>query len=267
VSAAAPLTAPETATQSPVLEVRDIAKRFGAVQALHDVSFALYPGEVVGLIGDNGAGKSTLVNIIAGSLQPDSGQILVDGVERRFENAAQAREAGIETVFQYLSLIPTLDMAENVFLNREIYGFGQIGRWLRWMDKGEMRRQTSDGFTRLGLNLPSPKTKVTALSGGQRQAVAIARAVLWGSHIVVLDEPAAALGVKQTEIVLSFIEQLREHGVACIFISHNMQHVMRVADRIVLMRLGRKIFDGPASTTNASALVAMMTGATVAAGS
>ena len=250
--------------KAPVLEVRGITKRFGAVRALHDVSFSLYPGEVVGLIGDNGAGKSTLVNIIAGSLQPDSGEIIVDGEPRRFENAAQARSAGIETVFQYLSLVPSLDMAENVFLNREIFAFGQVGRWLRWMDKAEMRRQTSDGFSRLGLTLPSPKTKVTALSGGQRQAVAIARAVLWGSHIVVLDEPAAALGVKQTEIVLSFVEGLRAHGVACIFISHNMQHVMRVADRIVLMRLGEKIFDAPAAETNAPELVAMMTGATVA---
>jgi simple sugar transport system ATP-binding protein len=125
-----------------------------------------------------------------------------------------------------------------------------------------MRRQTSDGFTRLGLSLPSPKTKVTALSGGQRQAVAIARAVLWGSHIVVLDEPAAALGVRQTEIVLSFVEGLRTHGVACIFISHNMEHVMRVADRIVLMRLGEKIFDASTSQTTGAELVAMMTGAT-----
>jgi ABC-type sugar transport system ATPase subunit len=250
------------AERAPVLEVRGIGKRFGAVRALHDVSFALYPGEVVGLIGDNGAGKSTLVNIIAGSLQPDFGEIVVDGVTRRFENAAQARAAGIETVFQYLSLVPTLDMAENVFLNREIFAFGQIGRWVRWMDKAEMRRQTSDGFTRLGLSLPSPKTKVTALSGGQRQAVAIARAVLWGSHIVVLDEPAAALGVRQTEIVLSFVEGLRAHDVACIFISHNMEHVMRVADRIVLMRLGEKIFDAPAAQTTGAELVAMMTGAT-----
>ena len=137
-------------------------------------------------------------------------------------------------------------MAENVFLNRELFAFGRVGRWLRWMDKAAMRRQTAEGFARLGLTLPSPKTKVTALSGGQRQAVAIARAVLWGSHIVVLDEPAAALGVRQTEIVLTFIERLRAHGVACIFISHNMQHVMRVADRIVLLRLGEKIFDGPA---------------------
>jgi ABC-type sugar transport system ATPase subunit len=249
---------------APALEVRGLSKRFGAVRALHEVSFAVYPGEVVGLIGDNGAGKSTLVNLIAGSLSADSGEILVDGVERRFENAAQARAAGIETVFQYLSLIPTLDMAENVFLNREIFGFGKVGQWLRWMDKAEMRRQTSEGFTRLGLSLPSPTTKVTALSGGQRQAVAIARAVLWGSHIVVLDEPAAALGVKQTEIVLAFIERLRTHGVACIFISHNMEHVMRVADRIVLLRLGEKVFDGPTASTNAAELVAMMTGAAAA---
>jgi ABC-type sugar transport system ATPase subunit len=252
----------ENGTNAPVLEVRGISKRFGAVRALHEVSFSLYPGEVIGLVGDNGAGKSTLVNIIAGSLQPDSGQILVDGVVRSFENASQARAAGIETVFQYLSLIPTLDMAENVFLNREIFGFGKLGQRLRWMDKKEMRRQTAAGFTRLGLTLPPPTTKVTALSGGQRQAVAIARAVLWGSHIVVLDEPAAALGVRQTAIVLSFIEGLREHGVACIFISHNMEHVMRVADRIVLMRLGEKIFDAPAAQTSGAELVAMMTGAT-----
>lgn len=259
------MTAGSPGKQTPVLEVRDLSKRFGAVRALHNVSFSLYAGEVVGLIGDNGAGKSTLVNIIAGSLPPDAGHILVDGVERHFENAAQAREAGIETVFQYLSLIPTLDMAENIFLKRELYGFGTLGKWLRWMDKGEMRRQTAAGFSRLGLTLPAPTTKVTALSGGQRQAVAIARAVLWGSHIVVLDEPAAALGVKQTEIVLSFIKRLRAHGVACIFISHNMPHVMRVADRIILMRLGEKIFDGPAASTTANALVAMMTGATIAA--
>ena len=215
---------------------------------------------MIGLIGDNGAGKSTLVNIIAGSLQPDSGQILVDGVVRSFENAAQARRR-IETVFQYLSLIPTLDMAENVFLNREIFGFGKLGRWLRWMDKTEMRRQTAAGFTRLGSPCHRRRPR-SLLSGGQRQAVAIARAVLWGSHIVVLDEPAAALGVRQTAIVLSFIEGLREHGVACIFISHNMEHVMRVADRIVLMRLGEKIFDAPAAQTTGAELVAMMTGAT-----
>ncbi len=263
---ALPSSAPVERDAAPVLEVRGLSKRFGAVRALHEVSFSLYPGEVVGLIGDNGAGKSTLVNIIAGSLQPDRGEILVDGVERRFENAAQARASGIETVFQFLSLIPTLDMAENVFLNREIFGFGKVGHWLRWLDKAEMRRQTSEGFTRLGLTLPSPATKVTALSGGQRQAVAIARAVLWGSHIVVLDEPAAALGVKQTEIVLTFIERLSTHGVACIFISHNMEHVMRVADRIVLLRLGEKIFDAPAAETTAPELVSMMTGAIAARG-
>ncbi len=245
-----------------VLEVRGVSKRFGAVRALNDVSFSLNAGEVIGLIGDNGAGKSTLVNILSGAIKPDSGQILVDGAECRFDNAGQARRAGIETVFQYLSLIPTLDMAENVFLNREIYRFGAVGRAARLMDHGEMRRQVADGFSRLGLRLPSPRTKVSALSGGQRQAVAIARAVLWGSHIVILDEPAAALGVRQTEIVLSFIERLREHGIACIFISHNMQHVLRVADRIVLMRLGEKIFDAPASTTTGTELVGLMTGAT-----
>ena len=258
------MSEPGAGERTPALEVVGITKRFGAVRALHDVDMRLYAGEVIGLVGDNGAGKSTLVSVIAGSLKPDSGQILVDGVERSFDNAAQAREAGIETVFQYLSLVPTLDMAENVFLCREEYAFGAVGRRLRWMDKAAMRRRTAEGFTRLGLTLPPPTTKVTALSGGQRQAVAIARAVLWGSHIVVLDEPNAALGVKQTEIVLSFIERLRAHGIACIFISHNMQQVMRVSDRIVLLRLGEKVFDGPRAGTTATDLVAMMTGATTA---
>ncbi|HZU85155.1 MAG TPA: ATP-binding cassette domain-containing protein, partial [Polyangiaceae bacterium] len=171
----------------PVLEVVDVAKSFGAVRALKGVSFALGQGEVLGLVGDNGAGKSTLVNILSGSLRPDGGRILVDGVDRTFEGPADARAHGIETVFQFLSLVPTLDIAENIFLNREIYGPGPLLRRFRRMDKQEMRRQVSQGFERLGLTLPTPRTKVAALSGGQRQAVAIARVVLWGSHIVLMD--------------------------------------------------------------------------------
>lgn len=244
----------------PVLELCSISKSFAAVRALHDVSLSLSAGEVLGLVGDNGAGKSTLVGIISGAVRPDSGQVYVDGRECRFDNPSQARAAGIETVFQHLSLIPTLDMAENVFLNRELFRFGGVGRALRAMDKPRMRREVEEGFLRLGLTLPATRTKVGALSGGQRQAVAIARAVLWGSHIVVLDEPAAALGVKQTEIVLAFIERLKAHGVAVILISHNMQHVMRVADRLVVMRLGRKVYDALTSETSGPALVSMMAG-------
>ena len=229
---------------------------------LHDVSFSLYPGEVIGLIGDNGAGKSTLVNIIAGSLSPIAGEIVVDGVVRRFENAAQARAAGIETVFP----VPLAD--PDARHGRERLSQPGDLRLRQARPLAALDGQDGDAAPnrrRLHPARPdpaAPTTKVTALSGGQRQAVAIARAVLWGSHIVVLDEPAAALGVRQTAIVLSFIEGLRAHGVACIFISHNMEHVMRVADRIVLMRLGEKIFDAPAAQTTGAELVAMMTGAT-----
>jgi D-xylose transport system ATP-binding protein len=243
----------------PVLEARGVSKRYGAVRALEGVSLAVAPGEVVGLVGDNGAGKSTLVNIIAGALRPDDGEIVLDGTAHRFETPAHARAAGIETVFQYLSIIPTLDIAENVFLGREVYRSGPLGP-ARVMDKGRMRREVAAGFERLGLTLPPPSTKVAALSGGQRQAVAIARAVLWGSKIVLLDEPAAALGVRQTEIVLQFVERLKQRNVGVVFISHNMQHVLRVADRIVVLRLGEKVYDGAKGSSTASDIVAMITG-------
>lgn len=246
----------------PVLEFRGVSKHFGAVRALSNVSLALYAGEVLGLVGDNGAGKSTFVNLASGTLQPDEGEILVDGVSHRFTTPADARAVGIETVFQMLSLIMTLDITENVYLNREEYGPGPMWRLLRRMDTKRMRREVVDGFERLGLTLPDPRTKVGALSGGQRQAVAIARAVLWGTHIVILDEPSAALGVKQTEIVLSFVERLRAHGVATIFISHNMQHVLRVADRIAVMRLGEKVVDAAKTNMSGDKLVSYITGTT-----
>jgi len=261
-----PVDAPPPAPSSRerALEVRGLTKRFGALVVLRGIDLELRQGEVLGLVGDNGAGKSTLINILAGSLQPDSGEIIVDGVSHVFETPSHARRKGIETVFQNLSLIPTLDMAENVYLGRELFAPPAVAKFLRWMDKRGMRREVEQGFAALGLSLPSTKTKVAALSGGQRQAVAIARAVLWGSRIVLLDEPTAALGVKQTEIVLSFIERLKSHGVGVIFISHNMPQVLRVADRIVVLRLGRKVFDGPRSELTSARLVAFMTGATPA---
>ena len=245
-----------------VLEVRNVTKYFGPVTALRDVSLELREGEVLGLIGDNGAGKSTLVGVISGSLRPDEGSVVVDGIERSFATPADARKVGIETVFQNLALVPTLNLAENVYLRREVLAPG-LGRFFRLMNKRAMRRQVREGFERFGVTLPPVRTKVSALSGGQRQAVAITRAVLWGSHIVLLDEPAAALGVKQTELVLSLVERLKSHGVAIVFISHNMQHVLRVADRVAVMRLGQKVadFDVHEQTTGTD-LVALMTGAT-----
>ena len=245
---------------APVLELRSISKSYGAVRALRGVSLTVRAGEVVGLIGDNGAGKSTLVSIVSGFAPPDRGEILVNGAEKKFDSAIDARIAGIETVFQALALAPTLDIMDNVYLGREHLRGNVTGQWLRWLDKRAMRRQVANGFDRLGLKLPPSNTLVSALSGGQRQAVAIARAVLWGSKIVLLDEPTAALGVKQTEIVLNFIERLKEHGVAVIFISHNMQQVLRVADRVVVLRLGRKIYDGNRANLTGPQLVGLMTG-------
>lgn len=244
---------------SEVLRIEGVSKRYGAVQALRDVSLTLRAGEVIGLVGDNGAGKSTLVGVISGLVAPEHGTIAVDGQVETLDSPARARELGIETVFQTLSLIPTLDIAENVFLRRELVRGGP----LRVMDRRRMRARVVEGFERLGLTLPPPHTKVSALSGGQRQAVAIARAVIWGSHIVVMDEPSAALGVKQTEIVLSFVERLKAHGIAAIFISHNMPQVLRVADRMVALRLGEKVLDAPRDSVDGQQLVAAMTGVAI----
>ncbi|MFZ5675599.1 MAG: ATP-binding cassette domain-containing protein [Pseudomonadota bacterium] len=246
---------------APILELRSLSKSFGPVHAVKSVSLEAHPGEVIGLIGDNGAGKSTLTRMIAGAIKPDHGDIIVGGARQHFETAQDARRAGIETVFQTLALVPGLDIVENIFLGREMLMPGAAGRLTRTMDVTEMRKRVEDGYQRFGLNLPDMRTKVAALSGGQRQVVAIARAVLWGSGVVVLDEPTAALGVKQTELVLSFIERLRSHKVAVIFISHNMQHVMRVTDRVCVLRLGRKVFDGAVSKLSGTDLVALMTGA------
>jgi ABC-type sugar transport system ATPase subunit len=249
------------AYETPALQVGGLIKRFGAVTALRGVDMHIGRAEVVGLVGDNGAGKSTLVSCIAGTLRPDEGSISVDGVEHSFQSASDARAAGIETVFQSLSLVPTLDIAANVFLGREAYRGNAVGRKLHWMDKRAMRTEVMRRLSELGLRLPHPTTKVAALSGGQRQAVAIARAVIWGSDIVLLDEPAAALGVQQTEIVLSFIERLKNHGVAVLFISHNMAQVLRVADRVVVMRLGRVVHDVATIATSGRELVEHITGA------
>src|SRR5581483_3628266 len=204
----------------------------------------------------------TLVNVICGGLRPDEGRVVVDGKERHFTDPSDARAAGIETVFQNLALIPTLNIWENIYLCREELGPGAVGRALRAMNKRGMRREVEKGFERFGVSLPPMRTRVSSLSGGQRQQVAVTRAVLWGSHIVLMDEPAAALGVRQTELVLALVERLKAHGVGLIFISHNMQHVLRVADRIAVLFLGRKVADlAVRPDTHASELVALMTGA------
>jgi ribose/xylose/arabinose/galactoside ABC-type transport system permease subunit/ABC-type branched-subunit amino acid transport system ATPase component len=248
----------------PALEVSDITKRFGPVVALRGVSLSLDGGEVLGLVGDNGAGKSTLISIISGVARPDSGEIRVDGKPWAEAGARTVREAGIETVFQNLALVPTLSIAENMYLGRELYGPGKLASAARRIDKRRMRREVEGAFARLGLRMPPVTAKAGALSGGQRQAVAVARAVLCGSRVVIMDEPAAALGVQQTEAVLALIDRLKAEGVATLLVSHNMEHVLRVADRVAVFRLGRKIadLDRRQQPVTGMELVGLITGAT-----
>jgi D-xylose transport system ATP-binding protein len=256
----------DTGRGTPALEVLDITKRFGPVVALRGVSLSLGQGEVLGLVGDNGAGKSTLISIISGVARPDSGQIMLNGKSWAESGARTIREAGIETVFQNLALVPTLSIVENMYLGRELYGPGKLAAAARRIDKRRMRREVEAAFARLGLRMPPVTSKAGALSGGQRQAVAVARAVLWGSRVVIMDEPAAALGVQQTEAVLALIERLKAEGVATLLVSHNMEHVLRVADRVAVFRLGRKIadLDHRRRQVTGMELVGLITGATSA---
>jgi ABC-type sugar transport system ATPase subunit len=227
-------------TVSPILEVRGLSKSFDAVRAARDISFEVYPGEVLGLLGDNGAGKSTVVSCISGSLKPDAGTIIVDGEEADIDSPQRARDLGIETVFQDLALVDSLDVTTNMFLNREILK-SKPARWLRWMDRGQMHRESQEILDRLHIRINSVKQPMSQLSGGQRQSVAVGRAVAWGHHIVLLDEPAAALGVEQTALVLELINRLRDEGVGVVLISHNMHDVLSVCDRAVVLRHGLKV--------------------------
>jgi ABC-type sugar transport system ATPase subunit len=222
-------------TANPVLELRSVAKSFGAVKALDGVSFSVGPGEVVALVGDNGAGKSTLVKCISGLYQPEAGEILIDGTSQRFASPHEARDCGVETVYQDLSLIDSFNISENFFLGREIH---RGPDWFRVLNKPRMAAETAETLSSLHIRIPSVTVPVSALSGGQRQAVAVARAVAWGRHIVLLDEPTAALGVEQSEQVLQLIARLSERGIAVIVISHNMPDVLRCSDRVVVLRRG-----------------------------
>jgi ABC-type sugar transport system ATPase subunit len=245
--------------QPPVLSVGHLTKAYGAVRALHDVSFDLMAGEILGLVGDNGAGKTTLVRCIAGIYQPDSGEILVDGTLRVGLTAESARTIGIETVHQNLSLVEMLDVAQNFFLDREIIRQNVLGRTLGWLDKPAMYRKAEEVLATLELDI-NPRRSVATLSGGQRQMVAVARAVAWGRHIVLMDEPAAALGVKQSLRVLEFVRLLSSRGIAVMLISHNMQHVLNVTHRIVVLRHGEKVGDLATRSTSAREIVELITG-------
>jgi simple sugar transport system ATP-binding protein len=242
----------------PLLEARGLVKRYGHVQALDGASFSAYPAEVVALIGDNGAGKSTLVKTLSGVIRPDRGQILVSGTPVSFSSPLDARAHGIETVYQDLALAPDLDAAANLHLGREIY------RWwppLRVLNKGEMRRRAVTAFADLGVELPDVTAPVATLSGGQRQSVAVARAVSYASQIIFMDEPTAALGVVQRERVLDSIRRVRDRGITVVLISHNMPEVLAVADRVEVLRMGRRVARFTAAQATIEQLVGAMTGA------
>jgi len=246
----------------PILEARGLVKLFGRVVGLDDVDLALYPGEVLAVIGDNGAGKSTLIKCLSGALVPDRGGILVNGAEVQFKRPQDARDAGIETVYQNLAVAPALDIASNLFLAREIRRKGPLGSVLRMLDTGEMKRQSADNIKRLGIStLQNIGQAVETLSGGQRQAVAVARAAAFGSKVVILDEPTAALGVRETAQVLRLVRDLRANGLAVILISHNMPNVFEVADRIHIQRLGACAGVITPKTHSMEDAVAIMTGA------
>jgi simple sugar transport system ATP-binding protein len=241
----------------PVLEARRIAKRYGSVEALRNADFTAFSGEVVALIGDNGAGKSTLVKSLSGAIRPDSGEILVDGKPIKMHSPLDARKYGIETVYQDLALAPDLDAASNLHLGRELY----LVPFLKVLNKRLMRDRAVQAFAELGVELRDVTAPVASLSGGQRQSVAVARAVAYASRIIFMDEPTAALGVKQRRMVLDTIRRVRDRGIAVVLISHNMPEVLAVADRIEVLRMGERVAEYRAADTSVEELVGAMTGA------
>jgi simple sugar transport system ATP-binding protein len=245
---------------STLFEARNLSRRFGRVQALDHADFEVNAGEVVALIGDNGAGKSTLVKALTGNLEIDEGEILFEGSPIHFTTPHDASEVGIEVVHQDLALAPHLDSAENMFLGRELMRPGILGK-LGFMDNSAMRQKAAVAFSELGSAVRSVVVPVGAMSGGQKQSVAIARSVAWANKVLFLDEPTAALGVVQTKNVLETIKKVRDRGLAVVLISHSMPHVLEVADRVQVLRLGRRVATYRAAETSVEELVGAMTGA------
>jgi D-xylose transport system ATP-binding protein len=241
----------------PFLEIDRVSKRFGAVQALDEVSFKIFPGEVVALLGDNGAGKSTLIKIISGTFPPSSGRLLFDGRPIELGSPGDAKTLGVETVYQDLSLCPTVDTVANFFMGRE-----RIRRVLGipFLDEAAMQAETEQALRDLGTRIPDVRTTVEHLSGGQRQAIELCRFVHWGGRLVLLDEPFAALGVEQTRRGLEMIRRISEQGVAVLVITHNVLHAFQVADRAVIMRQGRVAGERTLGAATAEEIVALITG-------
>jgi fructose transport system ATP-binding protein len=246
----------------PVLEARSLVKTFGRVVGLDGVDLQLYPGEVLAIIGDNGAGKSTLIKCITGAHPADAGELLLDGEPVHFKGPLDSREAGIETVYQTLAVAPALDITSNLYLGREFRRTGPLGSMFRMLDKKGMRSRAEEAVADLGIGtIQNMSQTVETLSGGQRQAVAVARAAAFASKLVILDEPTAALGVKESGQVLNMIREVKNRGLPVILISHNMPHVFEVADRIHIQRLGRSAGVITPQSHTMSEAVAIMTGA------
>lgn len=246
----------------PVLKGRNLVKRYGKVTAMNHADFDLMPGEILAVIGDNGAGKSTMVNAICGAVTPDEGEIRLDGDLVHFESPIAAREKGIEIVYQNLALSPALSISDNLFLGREIYREGLLGSWFKMLDKAKMNEFAREKLSELGLmTIQNIGQLVETLSGGQRQGVAVARAAAFATKFVVMDEPTAALGVKESRRVLDLILDVRDRGLPIVLISHNMPHVFEVADRIHIHRLGKRLCVVDPKEVSMSDAVALMTGA------
>lgn len=246
----------------PILTGRGLVKRYGRVTALDHADFDLYPGEILAVIGDNGAGKSSMIKAVSGAAIPDEGEIKLEGKPIRFSSPIEAREAGIETVYQNLALSPALSIADNMFMGREIRKKGFLGKYLRMLDRPKMEQIARDKLSELGLlTIQNINQTVETLSGGQRQGVAVARAAAFGSKVIILDEPTAALGVKESRKVLELISDVRSRGIPIVLISHNMPHVFEVADRIHIHRLGKRLCVIDPKEYSMSDAVAFMTGA------
>lgn len=262
IASDAPETTPDSAKQSPVLSATNLVKTYGKVVGLDGVGLELFPGEVLAVIGDNGAGKSTLIKCLTGAEIPDEGEIRLDGKVVHFRRPQDAHALGVETVYQTLAVSPALDIASNMFLGREMRRKGLLGSLLRMTDKKGMRDRAKSELSELGITtLQDVAVPVENLSGGQRQAVAVARAAAFGSKVVVLDEPTAALGVRESNQVLDLVRRLRERGIGVILISHNMPQVFDVADRIHVQRLGKCAATITPQSHSMTDAVAIMTGA------
>lgn len=248
--------------QTPILQAKNLVKRYGRVTALDHCDFELYPGEVLAVIGDNGAGKSTLIKAISGAVIPDEGQVYMDGNQAHFASPLDAREHGIETVYQQLAMSPALSIVDNMFMGRELLKPGFMGKILRQLDRPAMEKFAREKLNELGLmTIQNIQQAVETLSGGQRQGVAVARAAAFGSRVIILDEPTAALGVKESRRVLELILEVKSRGIPIVLISHNMPHVFEIADRIHIHRLGKRLCVIRPDDYTMNDAVAFMTGA------